>query len=40
MCEIYYEMCRERIKDRDEGGLEGTRSGGKREKGLKVTGCV
>lgn len=27
MCGIYYEMCKERIKGRDEGGLEGTRWG-------------
>jgi len=40
MCEIYYGMCRERIKGRDEGGLEGTSRGTKIIKGLNVTGCV
>lgn len=41
MCEIYCGMSRERIKVRDKGGLEGLSQGrGKREKGLKVTGCV
>lgn len=35
MYEIHYGMCKEEVKERDEGELEVTSGGWKRERGLK-----